>query len=76
VCWVCSSDGGDKKYIKNFDEKRSWNKAKWKTRWGVILGNQIVMTELDGTESGPCLMAGFGINGVELSGSTTTELVC
>jgi hypothetical protein len=30
---------------------------------------------VDGTGSGSCLVAGFGINGVEPSGSATIELV-
>jgi hypothetical protein len=30
---------------------------------------------VDATGSGPCLMAGFGINGVDPSGSATTVLV-
>jgi hypothetical protein len=30
---------------------------------------------VDGTGSGSCPMAGFGINGVESSGSSTTVLV-
>ena len=31
--------------------------------------------ELDGTGSGSCAVAGFGISGVEPSGSATRELV-
>ena len=30
---------------------------------------------MDGTGSGSCVVAGFGINGVEPSGSATGELV-
>jgi hypothetical protein len=30
---------------------------------------------VDGTGSGSCLVAGFGVNGVEPSGSVTRELI-
>jgi hypothetical protein len=42
-------------------------------RW--ILGRKMMRMGGDGTDSGSCPVEGFGISGVEPSGSATRELV-
>jgi len=41
---------------------------------GRLWGSALRGWEVDGTGSGSCAMAGFGISGVEPSGSTNREL--
>jgi hypothetical protein len=45
------------------------------TNYEVSYGNGLRAWEVDGTGSGSCPVAGYGIGGVEPSGSTTRELV-
>jgi hypothetical protein len=71
--WSCSSDGGDKKYVKNFDGNilRKWLLGRQK---GDIKMN-FKKLGCEGNSSGPCPLTDFGSRSANSLGSSTRDLV-
>jgi hypothetical protein len=71
--WSCSSDGGDKKYVKNSDGNilRKWPHGRQKA--DIKMNSNKLGCE--GNSSGPWPFTDFGSSSANSLGSTTRDLV-
>jgi hypothetical protein len=65
--WTCGYVAGIRYQTDVCAERISWKSIIWKTEKKM---------KIDGTTSGSCPMARFGISSLEPSGSITREFVC